>query len=449
MPDTPLHNTESDSARLSSQTRVLLDVLARSSADDPEGLTRFAATRSRRLMDRITNEIYGYQTWSDNGAAPGEDPADHMPEEEPFGRFLEQALAELKRYGQLQIDTATGSPAIVVCCLLNGAFLALSEEGRADAADLQRRVLESDAKLYLETMRDVLVVLRELSRDQTYSAFLGSLAFDISSSLHDLIEAVLLGPVILLMVLTEWVIESIGGSITRAIMKTRCKPLVDFWSLIMLYVYDGQMGIMSRLEAWAINQAVKGGRKLHKRAHEGLEAGVGHDGLINYDWRRINELIHALDLLIQSLDLFRVCRIPYAAPAEAPLGLENPHDPLLPPGTLPPGTLPPGGTTTPLPSDDNTSGGGGGGSTTTGGGTSGGGSFTGGPDDGGRFGGAPGSDYEAGGDYVFLTPGNTALFLEQRVGADTEGIQTVLDSGGACRDRLSAETQALLDAIGV
>lgn len=416
MPQDPLH--------LAKELSSLQDLL-RDGTRDARGVELYASKHTKKWMLELTNDLY-----------PSVDGVDN---DDPFGDVLVRGLRQLELEARNILKEATvDSPGLVVCCIINAVYLASSDRRRGNLEQLQRAVLESEAREWLEVLLVALYMIRDLSRDSGLSTNLSILSIDVSARIRDLLERILMAPLVLAMVLYEWTIEQIGASITRAISKTRCLPLIDLWGSVVVWLYDQRTGFLRRAQGFVANKLIAQRRELNQ-AYELVGAvSTRHDALIHYNWRRIDQLIEIIETLLQTFDLFRVCRVPYATEAEVDdsagtyigtRGLPIDDD---------------GGE-----DDDSTDGDGSTGGDDTdssfGGGGNGGGN-------GGGTGGGNGDDSTIGpgnpGDYVFFTPGNVREVLIQKFNYSAADADTFISESN-CRQSLSQETLDILNDLGI
>ena len=389
-------------------------------------------------------------------------PSRTQPTGDPFGDYLSDVtytIEEGARRMREQIETERAGverlSGDVVCCIVNGLYLLIRRTSSVDKQDAgaARKVAEEDVRKWLLLLRDLLKSFRSTLDGQSVSVegggFLSILKKDLTKILMEGIEASLISLLFSVHEVIARFAREIDQEVTSVIHETRCAPLMRIWGSIYDALFGGASSVVSRTRGYLRDVLV---RQARNRREAVLNVGLG--GELNAERRprlsrRTCQLIDGRDALLSAVSVVDLCRIDPEPPRPSPEDQEPRGDNTGQSGggdddsggrgpTSPGGGRPP---SRPAGEGDRP---GGEGRTTR-------------PDldapltetqdpDLGRVGVLNlESDTE---DYLYLTPTNTAKFMVHAFGVDPdEALSMVRD--GNCQDRLSEETEEILQDMGL
>lgn len=431
MPESPY------TASLARQIVDFRDLLA-TTYRQPEELTAdlVMSTTGRMTtqhMSRIVRDAFGQ--------------SDSRLEDDPYGGFLAEGLTSIRNRALALAASPTNELPAVVCCIVGGMYL-FSEDFRDSAENLQRQVRESDFVAWLHVLREVLFVMRDLTEDTGFGAQLSILTKDIAAAIEEAILSVAVAPVIVMMVMLEWVVNQMFRWMTEQVVALRCPPLIELWGAMLGWLFNPHTGLMRRMEAWT-SQIFSHMARSIEMSNFFASGELPSDAVLRFDWQRLTQIIQAIDQILAMTDVFRFCRIPVAdtTPATTTTVPTTPPRPDRPPRNDQPPTG--GDTGTPFTPPPGGGGGGGGGADPwvvppgeTG---------VRAPLDPSTFRNppGPGDGYTTKPGYLFLTPENMQTALVRMGLTWAEARRYTQGPAGTCRDQVSPETASILDSIGI
>lgn len=374
-----------------------------------------------------------------------------LPKElsDPFADFIKQGADQITRSANgiaaryfPELTAANANEyAAVMCCVVNSAYDLLGRD--LSAYETIRAVQRSDFVKWLRVLREMLVVVRDLSGTQSSEFDLGILKLDISATIQASLDQAIAGPLVAAMVSFEWATTKLGERVLQAIAKTKCLPLIEMWGAILQWLYSGRAGFMRTARGFISDVFARITRTLRLgNLAAGDDQASRIDSELKFDKRRIQMAIDVLDAILTASTLLTTCRLsdPRSTTPTTPGTDENGPGDDAP--TLPAPDEPDTSPNIPGPGGNGGTGSTGQGPATTGTGATGGYIPTITPE------GYVDPSNLPEGDYVYLTPENIEYVLLYSVGLTPDVAATVI-GGRACRDSLTAETEQALVQLGI
>lgn len=455
----PPPNTETSLTDTAQQLRQVSRVLDQRT-DRGRGLVDPSLPRStymRRLREQTTRTT-----------DPDRDDPRESEGQTEFGAYLLDVLEEIEtRTDRLtaraeeEYENLQGPNLEVVCCIINGIYRIIQEQGGEASQQAfrdVRAVSEDEVRDWIDLLLELLRAYRStLSTRASGSVLDGSLSFsitllnkDLSAIIGQALEASLSGMMYAAVGILSDFAERVDYKVRSAIEDTRCAPLMRIWSSIYSFIFGGAGGILGRSQKFLRDTLVRQARQRGSATAEFSIGGADSSAQRQRRAQRIDDLIAILQALRDVADIFDTCRVP-----EEPRRDEEPREqiqdavedtlPDNPIGNDPPGDDPfrdnaPGDPSG--PSGGNSPSSPGGGSST--------GPFSGNeprrtedPDVG------PVRELRASReDLLYLTPTNIAKMLASEFGASPEEALD-LARNQRCQDQISAETENALQQIGI
>lgn len=280
----------------------------------------FQELRVKLPSSRLPQEIA--QTEAEENENVDEESLRERAEDNPFLAYLLDvghlhAMAGREISSQIEREykraRAKDIPLELICCVVRGLYEVAVQRGAAGDIDSFRKVAEEDVTKWLLIIRSILETINNDSIDAGINFEFEIAKIDVSALIFESIEdlvALTLG--IPALVFIEETISRINRTVMDAIGYAKCGPIIRLWNTVLKWLYGASSGVIGRIKGFVQDVLVRLHRKIGGPVTEG-GSGEGRVGTASGParWEFVEDMIVLINFLLNSLNLFRTCRLPY------------------------------------------------------------------------------------------------------------------------------------------
>ncbi|RME26209.1 MAG: hypothetical protein D6800_06730 [Candidatus Zixiibacteriota bacterium] len=204
-------------------------------------------------------------------------------------------------------STAVERPEVIACCLLRAMRSATGLELSLE-----------QYRIWLETLRSMLLLLKSGSSSGLIGITIEALSFDLSADLRRIADRILVAPVLTFLLSVDAFLFEISRRLQDAALRTRCGPLISMLGAFIYWLFGHVGSLTASARAFVIAVLAEAQRRFVRLSGQ-FGSRLDQDiGLAGYDTAWIDQILSAIDTLLSTSFMLELCFDGSAESAELP-----------------------------------------------------------------------------------------------------------------------------------